>query len=89
MLQNENYDGAKLLPETLKMMSDFGIGSTRDKWELDSIEVGGYKLIKASEMPSKGWTGPALSEAQKSSGLKISVRKTNNPEFPLAVIRIA
>jgi len=88
MLSNENYTDTKFLPETLKMMKDMGIGSTRDKWELDSIPVGGFRLIKASEMPSKNWTGPAISETQKATGLKISVRKTSNPEFPLVVIRL-
>ena len=79
---------SSLLPETLKMMEHFGIGCTRDKWRLDSIAVGGFRLVKASEMPSKNWTGPAISETQKATGLKISVRKTSNPEFPLVVIRL-
>ena len=87
MLSNENYTNTKFLPETLKMMKDMGIGSTRDKWELDSIPVGGFRLIKASEMPSKNWTGPGVSDSQKASGLTISVRKTNDPEHPIVIIR--
>ena len=89
MLNNNESPLVNLLPETHKMMQEFGIGLTRDKWSLDLIEVGGFKLIKASEMPSKNWTGPAVSDIQKSAGLKISVRKTTNPEFPLVVIRTA
>ena len=78
---------SSLLPETLKMMEHFGIGCTRDKWRLDSIAVGGFRLVKASEMPSKNWTGPGVSDSQKASGLTISVRKTNDPEHPIVIIR--
>ena len=87
MINKDKSLSGDLLPETLKMMEEFGIGSTRDKWKLDSIPVGGYKLIKVSEMPSKEWTGPTASEIQKAAGLSVSVRKTNNPDFPIAVIR--
>ena len=86
---NDEYTTNNLKPETLQMMKELGIGSTRDKWELDTIEVGGFRLIKSSEMPSKAWTGPSVSDVQKASGVRISVRKTNNPETPLAVIRLA
>ena len=84
-----NYEGTTLLPETVAMLDEMGVGFTRDKWELDSFPVGGFRLVKASDMPSKGWTGPSVSDTQKAAGMKISVRKTLVAETPLMVIRLA
>ena len=89
MFSNSNSPLVDLLPETIEVMKELGVGETRDKWSLDSIPVGGHKLIKASDMPSKNWTGPAVSESQKKAGLRISVRKTKKPEIPLMIIRTA
>ena len=63
--------------------------SKKRKYDWDNMKVGqGFKIAK-TEMPSVNYNGPTLPDYLYREGWRISCRKTNNPDYPLFVKRIA
>ena len=59
------------------------------KYDWDNMKVGQGFAIAKTEMPSVNYNGPTLPDYLYKQGWRISCRKTNNPDYPLFVERIA
>ena len=59
------------------------------KYDWDNMKVGTSFKISKTEMPSVNYNGPTLPDYLYRQGWRISCRKTNNPDYPLFVERIA
>ena len=87
-MNTKSINLSELSPETIQAMEDHGVGRTRaDKWGLDDILEGSYKIITRKEFPSVNWKGPILSDSQRASGMRIRVRKTRTGDY--MVIRLS
>ena len=63
--------------------------SKKRKYDWDNMEIGVSFKIAKTEMPSVNQNGPTLPDYLYKQGWRISCRKTNNPDYPLFVERIA
>ena len=63
--------------------------SKKRKYDWDNMEIGVSFKIAKTEMPSVNYHGPTLPDYLYRQGWRISCRKTNNPDYPLFVKRIA
>ena len=63
--------------------------SKKRKYDWDNMKVGQGFAIAKTEMPSVNYNGPTLPDYLYRQGWRISCRKTNNPDYPLFVKRIA
>ena len=63
--------------------------SKKRKYDWVNMKVGQGFAIAKTEMPSVNYNGPTLPDYLYKQGWRISCRKTNNPDYPLFVERIA
>ncbi len=78
------------LEETRQFESQFLTEhSKKRKYDWDNMKVGQGFAIAKTEMPSVNYNGPTLPDYLYRQGWRISCRKTNNPDYPLFVKRIA
>tara|TARA_B100000427_G_C15226355_1_gene471395 strand:+ start:233 stop:490 length:258 start_codon:yes stop_codon:yes gene_type:complete len=59
------------------------------KYDWDNMIVDQGFPISKTEMPSVNYNGPTLPDYLYRQGWRISCRKTDNPDYPLYVKRIA